>query len=209
MQTQIIKIDPADIDDNLIFVAATAIQEGKLVAFPTETVYGLGCRIDSEEAINKIYRIKGREYSKPLGVYLKSADDVKEFVEKIPGSAEILMKRFLPGPITLILKDKEGKSLGFRIPSSKIAQKLISFSKTAIVATSANLSGRRSAKSAGEVLESLDGKIDLLIDGGATEYRIDSTVVDFTQDVPVVLRDGPISVSELERVLDVSIKKGF
>ena len=209
MQTQIIKIDPADIDDNLIIVAANAIQGGKLVAFPTETVYGLGCRIDSKKSVDKIYQIKGRNRSKPLGIYLKSADEIKEFIEKIPGSAEILMKRFLPGPITLILKDEEGKSLGFRIPSSEIAQKLISFSKTAIVATSANLSGKRSAKNAREVLESLDGKIDLLIDGGATEYGIDSTVVDFTQDIPVVLRGGPISVSELERVLDVSIKKGF
>lgn len=209
MQTQIIKIDPADIDDNLIIVAANAIQEGKLVAFPTETVYGLGCRIDSKESVDKIYQIKKRDRSKPLGIYLKSADEVREFIEKIPGSAAILMKRFLPGPLTLILKGKEGKSLGFRIPSSEIAQKLIFFSKTSIVATSANLSGKRSAKNARDVLESLDGKIDLLIDGGATEYGIDSTVVDFTQDIPVVLRCGPISVSELEQVLDMSIRKGF
>lgn len=192
MKTKILKVSPLYPDPAKIDEAAELLREGGLVAFPTETVYGLGANLQDKAATEKLYRVKKRPKDKPLTVHIISVEQIRAFVDEVPRLGSKLIRKFWPGPLTLILRSKEGKAIGFRMPSNRIAQDLINKAGTPIVAPSANLSGRPAPKTADEVLSDLDGRIDMLIDGGPTQIGTESTVVDLTTSSPKVLRKGAI-----------------
>jgi L-threonylcarbamoyladenylate synthase len=172
--------------------AALILKNGGLVAFPTETVYGLGANLLDKEAVNRLYKIKDRPLNKPLTVHISDIKTVREMAGRIPAKAVRLIKKYWPGPLTLILRDKRGGKTGFRMPDNKIALMLIKTAGVPVVAPSANISGNKPPVSAKEVLCDLDGKIDVLIDGGRTKIGMESTVVDISGRKPVVLREGAV-----------------
>lgn len=210
METIIEKIDENEIDDTIILKAAKILQNGGLVAFPTETVYGLGGNALNPEASGKIYEAKGRPSDNPLIVHISKIEDLYELARVVPDSALALAKRFWPGPLTMILEKKENvpdtitgglSSVAIRMPENKIALKLIEKSGVYVAAPSANLSGRPSPTSASHVKRDLDGRIDMIIDGGEVNVGIESTIVDLTEAVPTILRPGYITLSDIEECL--------
>ncbi len=192
MKTKVLKVSPIYPEREKIDEAADLLRKGGLVAFPTETVYGLGANFQDKAAIDRVYRVKKRSKDKPLTIHIADVENLRAFVDDIPRLGFKLIRKFWPGPLTLLLRSKEGKALGFRMPSNRIAQDLINKAKVPIVAPSANLSGHPAPKTADEVLRDLDGRIDMLIDGGPTQIGTESTVVDLTTSPPKVLRKGAI-----------------
>ncbi|MBR2349599.1 MAG: threonylcarbamoyl-AMP synthase [Clostridia bacterium] len=189
---------------------AKILREGGLVAFPTETVYGLGADAFNEEAVKQIFIAKGRPQDNPLIVHFASVEDVKRAVKEIPEVAYKLWDKFSPGPLTLVLPKSEElplvttagiQTVGIRIPNHPIALELIKKSGTGIAAPSANTSGRVSPTLAEHVYEDMNGKIPLILDGGQTDVGIESTVLDLTKDTPIVLRPGAVTVEMLIEVL--------
>ncbi|MDP2943579.1 MAG: L-threonylcarbamoyladenylate synthase [Candidatus Omnitrophota bacterium] len=201
MRTILLRLNPVKPQSGMIKIAASVLRNGGLVAFPTETVYGLGANLLNKEAVGKIYRIKKRPKNKPLTVHIADIKAVKKMVGKIPSGAKRLAERFWPGPLTLVLKDKRGRKTGFRMPDNRIAFLLIKKAGVPIVAPSANISGNRPPKSAKEVLRDLDGKIDMVLDGGKTRVGIESTVVDMSGKNFKVLREGAISKAQIQEAL--------
>ena len=197
MKTYVIKIDPKKPDIDKIKSAAKAVREGKLAAFPTETVYGIAANFLDEKAIDNLYRIKGRPKGKPFTIHIADIGAIESLGCVMTKEALCLAGRFWPGPLTMILKAPEGKTLGFRIPANKIALELIRHAGVPIVAPSANLSGHKAPESAEEVLKELDGKLDIIIDGGHTCIGIESTVVDLTESPPRILREGAIKAEQI------------
>jgi L-threonylcarbamoyladenylate synthase len=195
-ETKVIKVDPASPDEKMIEFAATLLRDGGLVAFPTETVYGIGANFLNESTIKRLYKIKKRPENKPFTIHISSVDAIKSMDCEITPLAEELIKTFWPGPLTLVLKSKKGK-LGFRMPKNNIAKDLISKSGVPIVAPSANISGEKPPMEAGEILKTLDGKIDLILDSGKTEFGKESTVIDVTGGACKILRKGSISENEI------------
>ncbi len=181
--------------------AASILRGGGLVVFPTETVYGLGANLLDKEAIAKVYRIKNRPRNKPLTIHISNTDIVKKMVGRLPLNAKRLMKEFWPGPLTIVLKDKHGRKLGFRMPDNRIAFLLIEEANVPIVAPSANISGNSPPKSAGEVLRDLRGKVEMVLDGGRTRVGVESTVVDITEKELKILRVGAISERRIRGVI--------
>jgi L-threonylcarbamoyladenylate synthase len=205
MQTVILKCPPDDLEE-----AARILRRGGLVAFPTETVYGLGANALDEEAVAAIFHAKGRPADNPLIVHLASVDDLPQVVASAPPEAAILARRFWPGPLTLVLPRKEGvplittgglETVAVRVPDHPLALELISRSKVPVAGPSANLSGRPSPTTAAHVLEDLGGKVDVIIDGGPTGVGVESTVLDLTASPPVLLRPGGVTWEALEEVL--------
>ncbi len=210
MKTKIIKLSPDNTDTNKIEEAARIIRESGLVAFPTETVYGLGANGLDEIAVRRIFAAKGRPSDNPLILHVCNTKQVKTLAAKIPVKAEKLMKKFWPGPLTFVLKKTEIvpdivtaglDSVAVRMPKNRIAKDLIKASGFPIAAPSANISGRPSPTSAEHVLDDLDGKIDAVIDGGEVDIGLESTVVDMTKDIPTILRPGKITKKQLEVVV--------
>lgn len=197
MKTAVIKISASRPETSKIKKAAAILRKGGLVAFPTETVYGLGANALDKEALKKVYEIKKRPKNKPLTVHISGIGQLKKIVGAVPPEAVKLIDRYWPGPLTIILKDARGKKIGFRMPDNKIAFRLIEEAGVPVVAPSANISGNKPPASAKEVLRDLDGKIDIVIDGGKTKIGIESTVVDMTGKTPKVLREGAIKVRSL------------
>ncbi|NLK44842.1 MAG: threonylcarbamoyl-AMP synthase [Tissierellia bacterium] len=210
MDTKIIKIDENKLDRNLIEEAAQIIKKGGLVAFPTETVYGLGANGLDEKAVKKIFIAKGRPQDNPLILHVHSTDQVKELVEEIPPVAKLCMEKFWPGPLTIILK-KSPKvpevisagldTVAIRMPENNIALDLIKTSNTPIAAPSANTSGKPSPTSADHVIEDLMGKVDMIVDGGNTGIGLESTVLDLSTDIPMILRPGGITLEDLSKFI--------
>lgn len=201
MRTVLLKLNTARPQPGKLNMAASVLKKGGLVAFPTETVYGLGANLLDKEAIRKVYVIKRRPRNKPLTIHIADLKTVKKMVGKIPSGAKRLAERFWPGPLTLVLKDKRGRKTGFRMPDNRIAFLLIRKAGVPIVAPSANVSGNRPPKSAKEVLRDLDGKIDMVLDGGKTRVGIESTVVDMSGKNFKVLREGAISKAQIQEAL--------
>lgn len=180
------------------------------MAFPTETVYGLGADALNEAAVANIYKAKGRPSDNPLIVHVAKKEDIAPLVSEIPPKAQMLIDAFFPGPITVIMpkSEKIGKTVsgglgtvGIRMPQNPIARALIEAAGTPIAAPSANTSGLPSPTEAKYVLEDMNGKIDAVIDGGSCEFGIESTVITLAGDHPVILRPGAITKEMIEEVI--------
>lgn len=201
-KTKVLKIDPADPDSKVILTAAKIIKEGGLVAFPTETVYGIAANLFDRNAMDKLDIVKNRPKGKPYTVHISNINMIRKMGCVVTKSAAELMGRFWPGPLTIILGTKTGEKIGFRMPANKIALDLIKAVGLPVVAPSANTSGNKAPTSARAVLNSLDGKIDILLDSGETDVGIESTVVDLTSAPPKVLREGAIPHKELLKIFE-------
>jgi len=194
MRTKTIKIDPKNPDLALIAKAAKIIKDGGLVAFPTETVYGLGASYFDKKAVERIYKIKKRPKNKPLSLHVDDFGVLNELNCDVTPQAGQVISRFWPGPLTIILKSKDNqKGVGFRMPRNRIARFLIKRSGVPIVAPSANLSGNKPPRNAGDVKRDLDGKIDMIIDAGEVELGVESTVLDLSGAKSKILREGAIA----------------
>lgn len=210
MQTEVVKIDRKKIDAQTIEKAGNILQAGGLVAFPTETVYGLGADALDEKAAKKIYEAKGRPSDNPLIIHIADMDHLNKIVKKIPEAAQKLADAFWPGPLTMIFDKSECVPYGttggldtvaVRMPSDEIARKLILSGGGYIAAPSANTSGRPSPTTAQHVYEDMDGRIPLILDGGPVEIGLESTIVDLTAEMPVILRPGYISLEMVQAVI--------
>ena len=185
------------------------LRQGGIVAYPTDTVYGLGACASLPQAVESIYQVKERPHNLALPLLLADASQITEFAESVPPIAWRLIHKFLPGALTLVLPKSDsvpdiitagGINIAIRIPAHPIPIALIEGLESPIVGTSANLSGQPSPLTADEVYSQLDDKIDLIIDGGRCPGGKESTVIDVTGETPVVLREGAISREELEQV---------
>lgn len=210
METEILKINPRNPEKSKIRKAAEIIKKGDVVAFPTETVYGLGANALDKKAIKKIFIAKGRPQDNPLIVHIHSKKNVSKLVDEIPKNAKKLMKKFWPGPLTIILKKNKSipknatanlPTIAIRMPKNKIALELIKQSKVPLVAPSANISGKPSPTKSEHVIEDLNGKIGMIIEGGKTDIGLESTVIDLTQKIPEILRPGKITRKQIENVI--------
>jgi L-threonylcarbamoyladenylate synthase len=200
-RTVIYRVDPSDPDPEAIRSGAEAIKKGLLVAFPTETVYGIAANMLDRKAIGRLYEVKRRFRGKPFTVHIADKLAIRAMGCSITRKASALIGKFWPGPLTVILRSKDGASVGFRMPANRVALDLIRASGVPVAAPSANISGKRPPVDAKGVLRDLDGKVDILIDSGRTEVGVESTVVDLTVDPPAVLREGAISKRALVKVL--------
>ena len=210
LSTRVLVLDPEEPDPSALDAAARVLRRGGLVAFATETVYGLGAIATDEHAVARIYEAKGRPAVNPLIVHVADFDQVEVCVTDWPSAAEVLAARFWPGPLTLVLNRagripdivSAGKpTVGLRMPASRVARGLIARSGEPVAAPSANRSNRLSPTRAEHVLADLDGLIDLVLDSGPTAVGLESTVLDVTCDPPRLLRPGPITSLELESAL--------
>ena len=204
MQTKILQ----PTEENLLR-AAEFIRRGEIVAFPTETVYGLGADGLNVEACEKIFSAKGRPSDKPLSLHVASLEMV-ERVAKISSAAEKLFAAFCPGALTIILPKNKivpdfvtggRSSVGIRFPANDVALSLIKFSGTPIAAPSANLSGSPPPKTAQEVFDNLSGRVEIILDGGQCQFGVSSTIIDMTSGAPKILRHGAIPAERILQLL--------
>ena len=200
MKTEVVKIDPQNVELEKVQKAAEVIKKGGLVAFPTETVYGLGADFLNKQAVARVFAVKKRPKHKALTVQIADITYLEKLTDNIPTFAYQLMSKFWPGPLTLVLpgKTKENETIGVRIPSLPVAQALIRACQTPLVVPSANFSGETAARTPEEVLQSFDGLIELLIDSGPTELGIASTVVDLSVSPYRILREGAITQEDIQ-----------
>ncbi|MCW4030029.1 MAG: L-threonylcarbamoyladenylate synthase [Candidatus Bathyarchaeota archaeon] len=209
-QTLLLKVDPKSPDPQIIQQAADILRGGGLVAFPTETVYGLGADALNGEAVLALFEAKQRPLDNPPIVHVADPSDVAPLVTEVSTKARLLMEKFWPGPLTLLFKHSKLvptvsvaglDTIAIRLPSHPVAQALIRQSRRPIAAPSANLAGKPSPTTAAHVYEDLNGRIDAIIDGGATAIGVESTVVDLTSDPPMLLRPGGTPYEALKAVL--------
>ncbi|MBB2479136.1 threonylcarbamoyl-AMP synthase [Bacillus sp. APMAM] len=194
-----------------IVEAANLLKQNEIIAFPTETVYGLGANATSDEAIAKVYEAKGRPSDNPLIVHIANFSQLHALVLEIPEKAEKLMKEFWPGPLTIIFKVRPGflskkvtaglDTVGIRMPDHPLALSLIKAANLPVAAPSANSSGKPSPTTAKHVHEDLFGQIAGILDGGETGIGVESTVVDCTVEVPIILRPGGVTKEAMESVI--------
>lgn len=210
MNTKIEKIDELHIDQTAMREAAKILRSGGLVAFPTETVYGLGADALQPEASKKIYAAKGRPSDNPLIVHIASLDALEKIAAEIPPAARLLAERYWPGPLTMIFKKKDIVPLettggldtvAVRFPSHPVARTLIEAAGGYIAAPSANTSGRPSPTLASHVYEDMNGRIPLILDGGEVGIGIESTIIDLSGETPMILRPGYITGAMLQQVI--------
>jgi L-threonylcarbamoyladenylate synthase len=210
MKTVVIPIDPAAPNREGLAEAARVLRSGGLVAFPTETVYGLGANALDAAAVARIFAAKGRPANNPLIIHIADTDQVRRVAADFPESAARLADRFWPGPLTLVLPKRDtvpdvvtakGPTVAVRVPAHPVAQALLRAADVPIAAPSANRSSELSPTRAEHVLRGLDGRIEMLLDGGPTSGGIESTVVDLTTTPPRLLRPGLIGVAELEAAI--------
>lgn len=215
METEVVKIDLKKIDNDKMKAAAKIIAEGGLVAFPTETVYGLGADALHPEASMKIYAAKGRPSDNPLIVHIAEFEDLVSIAREVPMQARKLAEAFWPGPLTMIVWKNEKvpyettggmDTVAIRMPNHPVALSLIRESGCLIAAPSANTSGKPSPTEASHVKKDLDGKIPMILDGGPVGIGIESTIVDLTEKTPMILRPGYITKEMLEEVLGEEVK---
>lgn len=209
-KTLILHINESKIDETHLAQAAQAITQNKTVILPTETVYGLGANALSSEAVAKIFIAKGRPQDNPLIVHISNMTMLKQCVKAIPEDALTLMHAFWPGPLTLILEKSEIipanvsaglNTVGVRMPDHPIALKLIEMAKTPIAAPSANRSGKPSPTRAEHVIQDMNGRVDVIIAADNSRIGLESTVLDLTQNPPLILRPGGVTLSQLQSIL--------
>lgn len=210
MKTLIKEIDINKPDQDLIAVFATMLAGGKTVIFPTETVYGLGANALDEDAAAKIYQAKGRPSDNPLLVHVADKEDVYDLVENIDKRANLLMDKFWPGPLTIVFKKKDIipartsgglDTVAIRMPSDQVARDLIRQAGVPIAAPSANISGRPSPTKPEHIIRDMDGRVDGILVGGPCNYGVESTIVDLSDDIAMVLRPGSVTLEMLREVL--------
>lgn len=192
--------------DNLV-IASQILAEGGLVAYPTDTVYGLGCNPFNVKALKRLFKVKG-ERDKPLPILASDVESIEK-IAFLSVKARKIAARFWPGPLTLVLPKKPAlpeiatcnlNSVGVRIPKHDVALRFIRLSNGLLVGTSANKTGAKPPCTAQEVAEQLREEVDVILDGGTTPLGVSSTVVDFTQEKPKILREGPIHLEEILKV---------
>lgn len=210
MNTEYVVIDNDNIDEDVICRAGKIIKAGGLVAFPTETVYGLGGDALNPEASAKIYSAKGRPSDNPLIVHIADIAALGKITENVPEAAYRLADKFWPGPLTMIFNKSDIvphettgglNTVAVRMPSNKTALAFIKASGGYIAAPSANVSGRPSPTLGSHVLEDMDGRIEMILDGGECIIGLESTIVDLTEDTPMILRPGYVSIEMVREVL--------
>ena len=209
METRILSTEKYSISE-ICRIAEKIWKDGGLVAFPTETVYGLGGDGMNRDAAKKIYAAKGRPSDNPLILHIGEKKQLYELAAEVPENAEKLMAAFWPGPLTMVLKKKDSipmetsgglSTIAIRMPSHEVAAALLKYSGIFVAAPSANLSGRPSTTRASHVIEDLSGRVDVIIDGGDVPIGVESTIIDLTEEIPVLLRPGYITLEELRGVL--------
>ena len=209
--TKIYKVNPQKPESAILRKAAGLIKNNRLVAFPTETVYGLGADALNPNAVKKIFLAKERPMDNPLIVHISDKDDIYTLAKNVPKEANILIRKFFPGPLTIVLEKKpivpnettaKLSTVAIRMPENRIAIDLIQAAQTPIAAPSANRAGRPSPTRAEHVFQDLKEKVDLIIDGGPTKLGLESTVVDLTVENPCILRPGAVTLEMLKSVLE-------
>jgi L-threonylcarbamoyladenylate synthase len=208
--TQVFHIDPENIDSAAMVIAAQMLAAGRLVAFPTETVYGLGANALDPAAVDRIFAAKQRPFTDPLIVHLANAEQIGQVAMNVPDIVTALAARFWPGPLTLVLRRAPvvapnvaaGRdTVAVRVPAHPVAHALLMACALPIAAPSANLFSRPSPTTAQHVLDDLAGRIDVVLDGGPTMIGLESTVIDLTTQPPVLLRPGGVGVNALRELL--------
>jgi L-threonylcarbamoyladenylate synthase len=208
--TAVVRVDPARPDPDAIARAAECLRRGGLVAFPTETVYGLGAHALDATAVRRIFAAKDRPANDPLIVHVANLHQIEELVTAIPDAARQLARHFWPGPLTLVMPRASVvppevtaglDTVAVRIPAHPVARALLQEAQLPVAAPSANLFSRPSPTRASHVLQDLDGRIDMILDAGATDVGVESTVLDLTSETPLVLRPGAVTIEMLAAVL--------
>ncbi|AQU80313.1 MULTISPECIES: L-threonylcarbamoyladenylate synthase [Planococcus] len=211
MKTKIVVVDKNVDEENSYTQAVDILKSGEVVAFPTETVYGLGADATNFEAVSKIFEAKGRPADNPLIVHVDSKETALRYVQEVSSKALDCMDAFWPGALTLILKAEpeifasnvtaDLQTVGIRVPNHPVALTLLQKLQLPLAAPSANTSGKPSPTLAEHVFHDMESKIPLILDGGATEIGIESTVLDMTSEPPVILRPGKVSKEQIEAVI--------
>ena len=209
-QTEYVKINPAQIDSEAVGRAAAILRAGGVVAIPTETVYGLAANALDSKAVSKIFKAKGRPEDNPLIVHICRIDWLQKYAVSVPESAYRLAEAFWPGPLTMLLKKNPMiphnvtaglDSVGIRFPSHPVAQAVIRAAGVPLAAPSANLSGSPSPTRAAHVMDDMDGRIDMIVDGGECSVGVESTVLSLCSGVPRILRPGGVTAEQIASVL--------
>lgn len=193
--------NPGTYSEN-IKIAAKALLSGKIVAFPTETVYGLGVCVNNDTAIDDLYSVKQRPRDKKLSIMITKSEEVKEYVKHIPLITEKLISSFWPGPLTIIFELDDNNTVGFRNPDNQVIRDLINSVGIPIASTSANISGGLPAIDAQQVITCFSEKIDVILDGGPAEAGKPSTIVKIWDDTYKIIRDGVIGKERLDRCIN-------
>lgn len=210
METKVEKIEKTQMNMDIINAAGQILKQGGLVAFPTETVYGLGANALDEEAARKTYAAKGRPSDNPLIVHVASLEDLYPITKKVPEKAVALAEKFWPGPLTMIFEKSELvphgttgglETVAVRMPDNEVALALIRAGGGYVSGPSANKSGRPSPTMARHVLDDLEGRIDMILDGGPVHIGVESTIVDMTVEPPMILRPGAVTKEMLEETV--------
>ncbi|MDP2946622.1 MAG: L-threonylcarbamoyladenylate synthase [Nanoarchaeota archaeon] len=210
METQILNVSTTQSDNKAIRLAAEILKLGGLVAFPTETVYGLGADAFNPNAVQKVFEAKGRPADNPLIVHISKLDQLEELTDNIPANGKLLTQAFWPGPLTIVVKCSPFvpkivtcglDTVAIRMPKHNVALRLIDVLDRPIVGPSANISGRPSPTTAQHVHQDLNGKIELILDAGRCDIGVESTVVDVTSQPPLILRFGGLTRERIEQLI--------
>jgi len=207
---EILKVDADNSEERILTRAAEILANGGIIAYPTETFYGLGADATNEKAIQKIFAVKGRNFKNPISLIIGQAEDINHLVQDVPKTAQNLMAAFWPGALTIVFPAANNVSplltagsgkIGLRVSSHPIARGIVQKLKRPITATSANLSGAPECTRASEVAKQIGDKIDAIVDLGSTPGTAGSTIIDVTCNPPLILREGTISRKKIEKYI--------
>jgi L-threonylcarbamoyladenylate synthase len=208
--TKILMANPENPEKNVLYEAGRILKGRGIVSFPTETVYALSADAYNQEMVAKIYRIKRRDRSKPLSIFLRDADEARRVVDYVSPDAQKLMEKYWPGPLTLVFKSTspklsvvlgKGNKLGIRVSPCKLIDRLLDICKVPLTATSANISGKKSCVAANRVHYFFNGRIDLILDGGRSCVFLPSTVLDVSGEQVTLLRAGHIPIEDIKKIV--------
>ncbi|MCM8796192.1 MAG: L-threonylcarbamoyladenylate synthase [Candidatus Omnitrophica bacterium] len=201
MTTKVLKVNYLNPNLDYLKEAARVLYEGGLVIIPTETVYGIAASVLNKNTLERLSKIKARPKDKPFSLHLHHKTRVEEFACEIPPAAYKLIEKFWPGPLTIVLKSKDGTTVGLRMPDDEIALRIIEWAKIPVVCPSANVSGMPAPTNCEDALRDLNGMVDLAIDAGRTKLGIESSVVDLSVEPPVILREKAIKKEDILRII--------
>lgn len=208
----IIKIDPKTKIEPVIKEVSEKVKKGAVICYPTDTVYGLGANVYDKNSVEKIYRLKKREKTHPFTIIIGNVLDLKELISEMPESACLLIEKFWPGALTIIFKSSKklkenlpGKreTIGIRLPDNKICGLLTKYCGFPIISTSANLSGGKAPKSIEEIPQEIKSNCDIIIDIGEIHSSGESTVIDVSSYIPKTIREGEISIEEIQKYINI------